>query len=94
VYTLQGALVDVLNGETALQHLDKDLPKLPGGEVVKERVEDGAEVEEGVGHRVKSYVAPEVGHGPVGLGHGGRHQASNLVGQPADHKGPDDETCR
>lgn len=35
---LQGSLVHMLDGEVAPQDLDKDLPKLPGGQVIKERV--------------------------------------------------------
>lgn len=87
-----GAFVDVFNGQATSQHLDKDVPELSGGEVVEERVEDGAEVEEGVGHRMESDVAPEVGSGPTGLGNGGHHEATNLIGKPADHQGSDDET--
>lgn len=70
---LHCALVDVFDGEAAPQHLDKNLPELSGGEVVEERVEYGAEVKEGVCHRVESDVAPEVGSGPAGLGHGSHH---------------------
>uniref|UniRef100_A0A8D0CTI9 Uncharacterized protein n=1 Tax=Sander lucioperca TaxID=283035 RepID=A0A8D0CTI9_SANLU len=87
-----GALVDVFDGEVAPQHLDKNLPELSGGEVVEERVEHGAEVEEAVGHRVESDVAPEEGNSPVGLGHGSHHKTTNLVGKPAHHQGPHDET--
>lgn len=68
-----GALVDVLDGEAAPQHLDEDAPELPGRQVVEERVEHGAEVEEGVGYRVKDDVGSEVGNGPLGLGLGGHH---------------------
>lgn len=70
----------MLNGEAAAQHLDEDLLKLAGGEVVQEGVEHGAEVKEGVGHGVQHHIAAEVGHGPAGLGHGGGHQATHLVG--------------
>lgn len=86
------ALVDVLDGEAAPQHLDEHLPELSGGQVVEERVEDGAEVEEGVGHRLESDVAPEVGGSPAGLGHGSHHKATDLVGKPAQHQGGHDET--
>ncbi len=89
---LHGALVDVFDGEVAPQHLDKNLSELPGGEVVEEWVEDGAEVEEGVGHRVESDVAPEVGSSPAGLGHGSHHKTTNLVWKPAHHQGSHDET--
>uniref|UniRef100_A0A3Q1BYF8 Uncharacterized protein n=1 Tax=Amphiprion ocellaris TaxID=80972 RepID=A0A3Q1BYF8_AMPOC len=83
---LQCAFVDVFNGEFAPQHLDKHLPELPGGQVVEERIDDGAEVEEGVGHRVEGDVAPEVGSSPAGLGQGGHHQTPNLAGKPAHHQ--------
>lgn len=86
------ALVDVFDGEAAAQHLDEHLPELPGREVVEERVEDGAQVEEGVGHGMEGDVAPEEGSGPAGLGHGGHHEATNLVGKPAHHQRPHDET--
>uniref|UniRef100_A0A8C7FFU5 Uncharacterized protein n=1 Tax=Oncorhynchus kisutch TaxID=8019 RepID=A0A8C7FFU5_ONCKI len=79
--------VDMLNGEAAAQHLDKDLLELAGGEVVQEGVKHGAEVKEGVGHRVQRHIAAEVGHCPAGLGHGGSHQATHLVGKPADGEG-------
>lgn len=86
------ALVDVFDGEAAPQHLDKNLPELPGGQVVEERIEDGAEVEEGVGHRVESDVAAKVGSSPAGLGHDSHHEATDLVGKPAKHQGGHDET--
>uniref|UniRef100_A0A3Q1GHG7 Uncharacterized protein n=1 Tax=Acanthochromis polyacanthus TaxID=80966 RepID=A0A3Q1GHG7_9TELE len=76
------AFVDVFNGEFAPQHLNKHLPELPGGQVVEERIDDGAEVEEAVGHWMEGDVAPEVGSSPAGLGQGGHHQTSNLVGKP------------
>uniref|UniRef100_A0A3B5BC55 Uncharacterized protein n=1 Tax=Stegastes partitus TaxID=144197 RepID=A0A3B5BC55_9TELE len=88
---LQSALVDVFDGEFAPQHLDKHLPELPGGEVVEERIDNGAEVEEAVGHRVEGDVAPEVGSGPAGLGQGGHHQTPNLVGNPAHRQRSYDE---
>uniref|UniRef100_A0A8C2WWK9 Uncharacterized protein n=1 Tax=Cyclopterus lumpus TaxID=8103 RepID=A0A8C2WWK9_CYCLU len=90
--TAHRALVDVFDGEAAPQHLNEHLPELPGGEVVEERVEDGAQVEEGVGHGVESDVAPEEGNGPAGLGHGGHHQTTDLVGEPAHHQRAHDET--
>lgn len=82
----------MFDGEAAPQHLDEDLPELSGREVVEERVDDGAEVEEGVGHWVESDVAPEVGSGPAGLGNGSHHKTTNLVGKPAHHQGSHDET--
>lgn len=81
----------MFDGEAAAQHLDENLPELSGGEVVEERVEHGAEVEEGVGHRMEGDVAPEVGNGPAGLWHGGHHQATDLGGKPAHHQGCHDE---
>uniref|UniRef100_A0A8C7QGC5 Uncharacterized protein n=1 Tax=Oncorhynchus mykiss TaxID=8022 RepID=A0A8C7QGC5_ONCMY len=68
------------------RHLDEDLSELAGREVVQEGVEHGTKVEEGVGHRVQHHIVAEVGHGPAGLGHGGSHQATHLVGQPAHGK--------
>lgn len=87
-----GALVDVFDGEAAPQHLDENLPELPGGQVVEQRVDDGAEVEEGVGHRVENDVAPEVEASPTGLRNGSHHEATDLVGKPAQHQGGHDET--
>lgn len=87
-----GAFVDVFDGEAAPQHLEKNLPELPGGQVVEERINDGAEVEEAVGHGVESDVAPKVVHGPVRLGHGSHHEATDLIGKPAKHQGGHDET--
>uniref|UniRef100_A0A3Q3H1K3 Uncharacterized protein n=1 Tax=Labrus bergylta TaxID=56723 RepID=A0A3Q3H1K3_9LABR len=89
---VQSALVDVFDGEAAPQHLHEHLPELSGGEVVEERVEDRAEVEERVGHRVESDVAPEVRNGPAGLWNGRHHETTNLVWKPADHQRSHDET--
>uniref|UniRef100_A0A8C8BPV0 Uncharacterized protein n=1 Tax=Oncorhynchus tshawytscha TaxID=74940 RepID=A0A8C8BPV0_ONCTS len=72
-------------------HLDEDLSELAGREVVQEGVEHGTKVEEGVGHRVQHHIVAEVGHGPAGLGHGGSHQATHLVGQPAHGRGSERE---
>lgn len=82
----------MFDGQVASQHLDEDLPELSGGQVVEERVDDRAEVEEGVGHRPEGDVAPEEGDGPAGLWHGGHHEAADLVGKPAHHQGGHDET--
>lgn len=70
----QGAPVDVLDGEAAPQHLDEHLPELPGGQIVKEGVDNGAQVEEGVGHQVERGDSVQVGGGPVGLGNSGHHE--------------------
>lgn len=77
----------MFDGEAATQHLDKNVPELSGGEVVEERVEDRAEVEEGVSHRMESDVAPKVGSSPAGLGHSSHHETTNLVWKPAYHQG-------
>uniref|UniRef100_A0A3P8XV07 Uncharacterized protein n=1 Tax=Esox lucius TaxID=8010 RepID=A0A3P8XV07_ESOLU len=82
VGALRYLFVDVFNGEVAVQHLDKDLSKLLGGEVVQKRVEHSTEVEEGVRHRVQHHIAAEVASGPVGLWYEGGHQAMHLVGHP------------
>lgn len=76
----------MFNGETAPQHLHKHLPELLGGQVIKERIEDGAEVEEGISNGVKCDIASEVGSSPGGLGNSGHHDAANLVGKPAHHQ--------
>uniref|UniRef100_A0A8C6MKT8 Uncharacterized protein n=1 Tax=Nothobranchius furzeri TaxID=105023 RepID=A0A8C6MKT8_NOTFU len=89
---LHGAFVDVLDGEATPQHLNKHLPELSGREVVEERVENRAQVEEGVGHELEGCVAPEVGKSPVGFGNSGLHEAMNLVGKPANHQRSNDET--
>lgn len=81
----------MFDGEAAPQHLDKDLSELLGGQVIKERIEDGAEVEEGISNGVKCDVASEVGSSPEGLGKSGHHEAANLVGKPAHHQGCHDE---
>lgn len=66
------------DGKVTPQNLHEYVPELPRGQVVEERVEDRAEVEEGVGHGVEDDVAPEVGNGPVGFGHSGHHKTANL----------------
>uniref|UniRef100_A0A3P9K5N8 Uncharacterized protein n=1 Tax=Oryzias latipes TaxID=8090 RepID=A0A3P9K5N8_ORYLA len=62
------------------------------GESVEERVEDGAQVEEGVCHREEGDVAPEVGGSPLGLWHSCHHEATDLVGKPAQRQGSHNET--
>uniref|UniRef100_A0A3Q2ZTC8 Uncharacterized protein n=1 Tax=Kryptolebias marmoratus TaxID=37003 RepID=A0A3Q2ZTC8_KRYMA len=89
-----GAFVGVLDDEAAAQHLNKHLPELPGGHVVQERVENGAEVEEGVAHKVERGDSPQVGRRPVGLGDGGHHETKDLVGEPAHHQRSNDETWK
>ncbi|KAL4616638.1 hypothetical protein GN956_G21604, partial [Arapaima gigas] len=84
-------LVDVLDGESTAQHLDKHLAELLGGQVVEERVQHGAEVEEGVRDGVQDDVAPEVRHVPVHLAPGRRHEAPDLVGHPAGGQTADDQ---
>lgn len=88
---LHGGLIFMHDGKVTPQNLHEYIPELPGGEVVEERVEDRAEVEEGVGHGVEDDVAPEVFNGPVGLGHSGHHKTANLVGKPAYHQGSNNE---
>lgn len=87
-----GALVDVLDGEAAPQDLDEHLPELSGGQVVEERVDDRAEVEEGVGHGLQNHVAAEERGGPAGLGQHCHHDTADLHGQPAEHQGGHDES--
>lgn len=87
-----GALVDVLDGEAAPQDLDEHLPELSGGQVVEERVDDRAEVEEGVGHGLQNHVAAEERGRPAGLGQRRHHDAADLHGQPAEHQGGHDES--
>uniref|UniRef100_A0A3P9HAK0 Uncharacterized protein n=1 Tax=Oryzias latipes TaxID=8090 RepID=A0A3P9HAK0_ORYLA len=74
------ALIDVFDGEVTAEHL------------VEERVEDGAQVKEGVCHREEGDVAPEVGGSPLGLWHSGHHEAADLVGKPAQCQGSHNET--
>lgn len=88
------ASVDVLDGEAAPQDLDEDLPKVSGGQVVQERIDDRAEVEEGVGHGLENHVAPEERGGPAGLGQRRHHNAADLHGQPAQHQGGHNQTWR
>lgn len=82
----------MFDGEAAPQHLEENLPELPGGQVVEERINDGAEVEEAVGHGVECDVAPKEGQSPVRLGHGSHHEATDLIRKPAEHQGGHDET--
>lgn len=82
----------MFDGEAAPQHLEKNLPELPGGQVVEERINDGAEVEEAVGHGVEGDVAPKEGQSPVRLGHSSHHEPTDLIRKPADHQGGHDET--
>lgn len=88
----QSSLIGMFNGEMAHEYLDKDFPELPGGQVIKEWVEDGAEVEEGVSNMLKCDIAPKVGSSPARLGPGGHHKATNLVGKPAHHQRSHNET--
>lgn len=89
----KSALVDVLDGEAAPQDLDKNLPELSGGHVVQEGIDDRAEVEEGVSHGRESHVAPEERRRPAGLGQRCHHHPTDLVGEPAQRQGGDNETC-
>uniref|UniRef100_A0A8C6UFK4 Uncharacterized protein n=1 Tax=Neogobius melanostomus TaxID=47308 RepID=A0A8C6UFK4_9GOBI len=75
-------------------HLEKHLPEMSGGDVVEERVDDGAEVEEGVGDGVQRDVVVEVRHGPARFGHRGHHEATDLVGEPAHHQRANDQTWK
>uniref|UniRef100_A0A3B3WUG1 Uncharacterized protein n=1 Tax=Poecilia mexicana TaxID=48701 RepID=A0A3B3WUG1_9TELE len=74
----------VLDGQAAAQHLQEHL----------ERVEHGAEVEEGVGHQVEPRIDPEIRQRPGRLRDGRRHQAPQLVRKPAERQRADDQTCR
>lgn len=76
----KSALVDVLDGEAAPQDLDENLPELFGGQVVQERIDDRAEVKEGVGHGMENHVAPEERGGPAGLGQRRHHNTADLQG--------------
>lgn len=87
----EGALVGVFDGEAAPQDLDEHLPELSGGQVVQERVDDRAEVEEGVGHGVERHIAPEEMGGPAGLGQRRHHDPADLGGEPAEHQGGNNE---
>lgn len=78
--------------QAASKHLDKNLSELSGREVVEERVKDGAEVEEGVCDRVENDVDVEIRDSPARFGNGGHHEATDLVGEPADHQGADNKT--
>lgn len=87
----KSAFVGVFNGEAAPQDLNKHLPELSGGQVVQERVDDRAEVEEGVSHGGERHIAPEEIGGPAGLGQRCHHNAADLGGEPAQHQGGNDE---
>lgn len=76
-------LVGVLQGQPAAEHLPEHLPELLRGHVVEERVDHGAEVEEGVGEGEKDHVGPEVRHGPFILGFGCSHDPPHLIWHPA-----------
>lgn len=84
-------LVGVRQGQAAAQHLPEHGAELPRGHVVQQRVDDRAQVEEGVGEREQDHVRLEVGPGPVVLGPGGSHDPPDLVGHPADGQGQNDQ---
>lgn len=69
------------------EHLPEHAAELLRGHVVQERVEDGAQVEEGVREGEEGHVRPEVGPRPVVLGFGCSHDPPDLVRHPADGQG-------
>uniref|UniRef100_A0A452TF11 Uncharacterized protein n=2 Tax=Ursus TaxID=9639 RepID=A0A452TF11_URSMA len=78
------AVVGVGQRQAAAEHLAEHPAELLRGHVVQQRVDDGAQVEEGVGEGQEDHVGPEVGFGPVVLGFGRRHNPPHLVRHPAD----------
>uniref|UniRef100_A0AAY5EDG6 Uncharacterized protein n=1 Tax=Electrophorus electricus TaxID=8005 RepID=A0AAY5EDG6_ELEEL len=74
------AFVDVLDGEAAAQ-----------GEVVQQRVEHRAQVEEGVSHRLQHGIHCQVVPRPHRLGNSCCHQTACLVGHPAHKQHADDQ---
>uniref|UniRef100_A0A4W5LJK9 Uncharacterized protein n=1 Tax=Hucho hucho TaxID=62062 RepID=A0A4W5LJK9_9TELE len=85
----RGSVLRTMEGSER-RHLELLALSLSRPVVVQEGVEHRTKVEEGVSHRVQHHIVAEVGHGPAGLGHGGSHQATHLVGQPAHGKGAHD----
>lgn len=85
------AVVGVGQRQAAAEHLAEHPAELLRGHVVQQRVDDGAQVEEGVGEGQEDHVGPEVGFGPVVLGFGRRHNPPHLVRHPADSQGHDDQ---
>lgn len=72
----------MLQSQPAAEYLPEDLPELLRGHVVEQRVDHGAEVEEGVREGEEDHVRPEVRLGPVMFGFCGSHDPSDLIGQP------------
>uniref|UniRef100_A0A8C0KNY2 Uncharacterized protein n=1 Tax=Canis lupus dingo TaxID=286419 RepID=A0A8C0KNY2_CANLU len=79
--------------QAAAQHLAERRAELLRGHVVQQRVDDGAQVEEGVGDGEQQHVGAEVGPGPVVLGLRRGHEPPHLVGQPAERQGHHDQPC-
>uniref|UniRef100_A0A8C1V4S0 Uncharacterized protein n=1 Tax=Cyprinus carpio TaxID=7962 RepID=A0A8C1V4S0_CYPCA len=80
---LQRSSVSVLQRQTAQERLQERRAELARGQVIQQRVQHRAQVEEAVGHRIKLHVAAQVTHGPRRLGHRRRHQPADLIGHPA-----------
>uniref|UniRef100_A0A8C6G765 Uncharacterized protein n=1 Tax=Mus spicilegus TaxID=10103 RepID=A0A8C6G765_MUSSI len=68
--------------QAAAEHLPEHLPELLRGHVVEERVDHGAEVEEGIREGQEDHVCPEVRSGPVMFGFCCSHDPSDLIGHP------------
>lgn len=75
-------LVGMLQSQPAAEYLPKHLPELLRGHIVEERVDHGAEVEEGVGEGKEDHVCLEVRLGPVMFGFGCSHDPSYLIWHP------------
>lgn len=72
----------MLQSEPAAEHLPEHLPELLRRYVVEERVDHGAEIEEGVREGQEDHVRPEVRLGPVMLGFCRSHDPSDLIWHP------------
>lgn len=85
------AVVGVGQRQVAAEHLAEHPAELLRGHIVQERIDDGAQVEEGVGEGEEDHVRPEVGLGPVVLGFGRCHNPPHLIRHPADSQGHDNQ---
>lgn len=72
----------MLQSQPAAENLPENLPELLRRHVVEERVDHGAEVEEGVGEGEEDHVRLEVRLGPVMFGFCCGHDPSDLIWHP------------
>ncbi len=88
---LQRSSVGVLQRQTAQERLQEREAELARGQVIQQRVQHRAQVEEAVGHRMELDVAAQVTRRPCRLGHGRGHQPADMIGHPAHEQSADDQ---